>query len=221
MAARRKRLGHGRPDGRRPRKKRYLVVTNGEVTEPQYFAGLTRELGDVVIEVRHFRKDPSALAETARALKTREEEAVSSTSGLIADGFENVFVVTDVDEFTAGQLRDAQRTCADCRMELIVSNPCFEVWLVDHVACCPETFSQTRDVEAKAAELGLVEGSRNKQVVYSAIAGKRDIACANASKHNSAERKRVRAQLDKTAFGPWTDMPVVIGLLARTGKRTG
>jgi hypothetical protein len=46
----------------RPRKKRYLVVTNGEVAEPQHFKGLEKELGDVAIEVRPYRKDPSALA---------------------------------------------------------------------------------------------------------------------------------------------------------------
>jgi hypothetical protein len=73
MTSKHRRLGAGRPGGcRRPRKRRYLVVTNGEVTEPEYFDGLQSELEDIVIEVRSFRKDPSALASTAVNLKRCE-----------------------------------------------------------------------------------------------------------------------------------------------------
>lgn len=45
MAAKHKRLGSGRSANQsRPRKRRYLVVTNGEVTEPQYFKNLRGSL---------------------------------------------------------------------------------------------------------------------------------------------------------------------------------
>lgn len=207
----------GRPNKNlRPRKKRYLVVTNGEVTELQYFKGLERELGDVVIEVRHFRKDPSALATTAKDLKDREANAGNMASGRGVDGFQRVYVVTDVDDFTVKQLQEARRICKDGGMELVINNPCFEVWLIDHIIRCPDVFWETKDAERKAAELGIVSGSRNKHVVYQAIEGKCSQACHNAATHNTPERKRKRSQLNTKDFGPWTDMPVVI---ARLDKR--
>ena len=178
----------GRPNGNmRPRKKRYLVVTNGEVTEPQYFKGL-------------------------------EKENASNTSGNRGvDGFQRVFVVTDVDDFTVKQFQDARRICKNEGMEFIITNPCFEVWLVDHLVCCPGAYTEAKDAERKAAELGIVGGSRDKHVVYASIEGKRAQACENASVHNTDERKRKRSQLNSLDFGPWTDMPAVIGRLG--GKK--
>lgn len=211
MAPKRKGLQAGRPRGsQRPRKTRYLVVTNGEVTERQYFNGLEAELGSVVISVRPFRADPSVLADKAKVLKAKEE-AASGVRG--ADGFQGVFVVTDVDQFTAEQFQKARRTCKDSNMVLIISNPCFEIWLVDHLMRCPDAFTVAKDVERKAVELGIIGGSHNKHVNYSAIEGKRDDACANARSHNTPERQRTRAQLGSMSFGPWTDMPDIVDQL--------
>lgn len=127
MATRQRRMKSGRPNpNQRTRKKRYLVVTNGEVTEPQYFKGLEKELKDAVIEVRSFRRDPGALAETARNLKQREMASESPGSHGI-DGFQCVYVVTDVDQFTPTQFQKARRVCKENDMELSISNPCFEV----------------------------------------------------------------------------------------------
>ena len=218
MTAKRKRMRSGRPNGNmRPRKKRYLVVTNGEVTEPQYFKGLEKELGDVVIEVRPYRKDPSALAAAAKDLKDREANASNSSGNRGVDGFQRVFVVTDVDDFTVKQFQDARRTCKNEGMELVITNPCFEVWLVDHLVCCPDTYSEAKDVERKASALGIVGGSRSKHVVYASIEGKRGQACENAAIHNTDERRRKRNQLNSLDFGPWTDMPAVISRLG--GKK--
>ena len=208
----------GRPNKYlRPRKKRYFVVTNGEVTEPQYFKGLERELGDVVIEIRHFRKDPAALAATAKDLKDREVNVGSTAVGKGVDGFQRVYVVTDVDDFTVKQFQEARRICKSGGIELVINNPCFEVWLIDHIVSCSDAFSETKDAERKAAELGIVGGSRDKHVVYQAIEGKSAQACSNASAHNTAERKRKRIQLNSTDFGSWTDMPSVI---ARIDKKS-
>lgn len=93
------------------------MVTNGEVTEPQYFKGLEKELENVVIEVRHFRKDPGALAAVAKELKDKESDVGVSSSGYGVDGFQRVYVVTDVDEFTSKQFQEARRTCKEAGMD--------------------------------------------------------------------------------------------------------
>ena len=219
MGAKRHRLNAGRPSaGRRPRKKRYLVVTNGEVTEPQYFRGLEIELGNVVIDVRTDHRDPSGLAALASDLKKRETASNRSTGGRSGDGFQQVFVVTDVDEFTAAQFQEARRTCKKAGIELVICNPCFEVWLIDHLMSCPETFSETKVVANKALDLGIVGGSRGKHINYGIIEGLRQQACKNATAHNSEERSRIRKQLNDMSFAPWTDMPSVIERLDGSGN---
>ena len=214
MTTRHRRLGAGRPaERRRPRRRRYLVVTNGEVTEPEYFHGLQTELDNVVLEVRHFRRDPSALASVAGDLK-RSESASAVSKG--ADDFAGVFAVTDVDDFPPEQFRRARRVCKEAGVELIVSNPCFEVWLIDHFVTCADAYALTRDVERKAAELGLTGGERNKHVVYDRLRGKHELACVNAARHNTEERRFSRRSFGNLAFAPWTDMP---DLMARLKER--
>ena len=179
MVAKKYRIQRGRPrDGQRPRKKRFLVVTNGEVTDREYFKGLQTELADAVIDVRSDRADPAALAKYAHDLVKREGVRLSKKRD--TDGFEAVYVVTDVDEFTAAQLKSASATCNNAGMTFVVSNPCFEVWLVDHLVSCPESYTEARDVERRAAALKIVSGSRNKHIEYSRIADKWREACANA-----------------------------------------
>jgi hypothetical protein len=216
VASKRRHLGRGRPKGAsRPRKKRYLIVTNGEVTERQYFDGLEEELGGVVFTVRSFRADPAALAKTARDLKRSEERGSASDGRSGTDGFQHVFVVTDVDRFTPAQLQEARRICRESGMELVISNPCFEVWLIDHLMRCPDSFVTARDVERKATDLGIVGGSRNKHVNYQVLEGRYAEACTNARAHNSSDRGRMRTRLDDLHFGPWTDMPDLIDRIAR------
>jgi hypothetical protein len=121
--------------------------------------------------------------------------------------------VTDVDDFPLGQFQRARQACKQNGVELVVSNPCFEVWLIDHLISCADAYTITRDVERKAVELGLTEGERNKHVVYERLRGKRGCACANAARHNTGERRRSRQNLGSLAFAPWTDMPDLMSRL--------
>lgn len=151
--------------------------------------------------------DPKGLASYAKKLKAQEE---SSSDLRKADGFTRTFVVTDVDEFTIDSLRKADEICGKDGLGLIISNPCLEIWLIDHVQSCADAFTMTKGVEKKAAELGLLEGNRNKCVVYGKLQHGFDSACNNASRHNTEERRKIRKQLGSTDFAPWTDMPEVI-----------
>lgn len=216
MMAGRERLRPGRSGMKhRTRKKRYLVVTNGEVTERQYFMGLNDELEDAVITVRCSRNDPAALASYAKTLKKLEDAACA---GRASDGFRSIFVVTDVDEFTLEQFRKASRICRAQEMRLIISNPCFEVWLIDHVQVCPEAFSSAAEVQRKAEQLGLVGGSHSKEIASGAIRGRRKEACHNASVHNDRRRRRQREELASLEFSPWTDMPDVLTIVDKTSR---
>ena len=143
---------HGRKSARfhRARKKRYLVVAGGAVTEKQYFKRLA-SIYDVVIEYQQKNESPEHLADFARKLKEEDERDIST------DCYEKIWVVVDVDDFHGHS--QAAKICKDNGIELIISNPCFEVWLLDHVSVCPPSFTLTSTVESAAAKAGIVGGN--------------------------------------------------------------
>lgn len=203
---------HGRHSRHQPhsRKKRYLVVCGGEKTERQYFEFCEDEF-NVVIDFRPDKKSPSQLADYAVTLKEkadRDEESVDSYSA--------VWVVVDVDNYH--DHKQAEKTCKAHGINLIISNPCFEVWLIDHHSQCPPSCTRTKDVEDRAAKLGLTTGRNRKDIVRPAIEGQTDTAITHANRHNIKRRERqLLTPNHEQAYAPWTDMPII---LARLKKET-
>lgn len=201
---------HGRKSARfhRARKKRYLVVAGGAVTEKQYFKRFA-SIYDVVIEYQQKNESPEHLADFARKLKEEDERDIST------DCYEKIWVVVDVDDFHGHS--QAAKICKDNGIELIISNPCFEVWLLDHVSVCPPSFTLTSTVESAAAKAGIVGGNRNKYVNVELIDSEHlDAAIRNAERHNTAGNRQGRNTLaphHEQEYTPWTDMPKVIETL--------
>lgn len=124
-------------------------------------------------------------------------------------------MVVDVDDFH--DHGEAARICKDNGIELIISNPCFEVWLLDHVKACPSSYTLTPDVESAAAEAKVVGGNRNKCINTELIDKEHlDAAIRNAARHNTTENRQERNRLapnHEQEYAPWTDMPKVIETL--------
>lgn len=198
---------HGRnvSRSRRARQKRYLVVCGGAETEKQYFNHL-KSMYNVMIEYQNWNNSPAQLANHAVALKDEAEKDDS------ADAYEKIWVVVDVDNYH--DHAEAQKICRGAGIELIISNPCFEAWLLDHVRECPASFVTASDVKVAAAKAGMTYGPRNKYVNLEKIdVGHTVRAVRNARRHNSKERGRARAMLtahQERAYAPWTDMPMVV-----------
>lgn len=189
MAKKRGVPAHGRESARfhRARKKRYLVVAGGAVTERQYFKQL-ESIYDVVIDYQQKNESPEQLADFACKLKKEDERDIST------DCYEKIWVVVDVDDFHDHS--KAAKTCKDNGIELIISNPCFEVWLLDHMKACPPSYTLTPDVESATAKAGIVGGNRNKYVNDELIDSEHlDAATRNAARHNTAENSQGRNRL--------------------------
>lgn len=179
MSKKRNVPAHGRKAARsrRPRKRRFLVVAGGAVTEKQYFKQL-ESLYDVIIDYQQKNNSPKQLAKLAVKLK-REDKRDTST-----DCYERIWVVVDVDDFH--DHGEAARICNDNGIELIISNPCFEVWLLDYVKACPSSYTLTPDVESAAAEAKVVGGTRNKYINTELIDKEHlEAAIRNAARHNT------------------------------------
>ena len=218
MSKKRNVPAHGRKAARsrRPRKRRFLVVAGGAVTEKQYFKQL-ESLYDVIIDYQQKNNSPKQLAKLAVKLK-REDKRDTST-----DCYERIWVVVDVDDFH--DHGEAARICNDNGIELIISNPCFEVWLLDYVKACPSSYTLTPDVESAAAEAKVVGGNRNKYINTELIEQRtsRSPPYAMHARHNTTETARgvtdSRLIMSRNT-APWTDMPKVIEVLQQASDNS-
>ena len=178
-------------------------MAGGAVTEKQYFKQL-ESLYDVIIDYQQKNNSPKQLAKLAVKLK-REDKRDTST-----DCYERIWVVVDVDDFH--DHGEAARICNDNVIELIISNPCFEVWLLDYVKACPSSYTLTPDVESAAAEAKVNKYINTEHIDKEHL----DAAIRNAARHNTTENRQERNRLapnHEQEYAPWTDMPKVIETL--------
>lgn len=214
------RLPRGRSTKKRSRGKRYLIVTNGKVTEKEYFEKLVDLYGlrgRVVIDKGAAGRDPKTLVERAADLKAKEDREARKER---FDSWESVWAVTDVDGFS---MFAAQQLARQEAVGLAVSNPCFEVWLIDHMIVCPESCSETKACEKKAQELGVTcsRGKKSKSLEKSKAIGfpitkeRLDKALQNAQGHNSDRKRQVRLHsVDQAGkYSVWTDVPSIVDCL--------
>jgi hypothetical protein len=110
---------------------RILVVCEGEKTEPIYFEGLAREE-----EVRLLRVEvvpsggvPKSVVERAVSMKRDAlREARRQRDDNLA--YDEVWCVFDVDEHP--KLPEALDQARANEVQIVLSNPCFELWIVLH-----------------------------------------------------------------------------------------
>lgn len=122
-----------RADGRHT----VLVYCGGARTEPDYLAGLKQQLrrSNVTIKVRSTGVDPAGLARTAAAYRDQRPAV-----------FDETWCVVDTDEFDIAAAADV---AAKHRVNLAVSNPCFELWLLLHHTDCQGYCDGCSDVQRR------------------------------------------------------------------------
>lgn len=117
----------GRRDSRKSRhakqlKTRYAVFTEGLVTERQYLELLLKHLRPrhAAFSIKPIGKDPSRIFTEYRKAKGRGD-------------FDRAILVVDVDQHH--KLDEVLRECrSSTSVDAIVTNPCFELWLLWHAA---------------------------------------------------------------------------------------
>lgn len=191
-------------------------MSNGRVTETEYFNFLINEM-DVRGSVRYRHIDGDPLKVAKQVSRELESDKKAGKAGEIEE-LSSAWIVVDSDEFR--NLAKAEREAKTKGIKLAISNPCFEVWLIDHVSPCPETSASTLQCEKRARDLGVLKStdpkrssaSKFKSVNLAVIDGKKAQALANAAKHNSVDKRRVReANPDNVgSYQVWTDMPDLV-----------
>ena len=217
MAKANRRLQLGRKKASRQKGKRHLIVTNGKVTESGYFQCLINEKiarGRVVVRV--IEGDPLSVVKAVARKVAIESGDTAQKEGY--ESWSSVWVVTDTDDFC--NLEAAERHAKKSGIKLCLSNPCFEVWLIDHIEACSPSFSTSRACEQRAKSLGVIVPtnsrrsglSKCKEVNTELIEGNTSAALNNAAKHNTPEKKAARiSNVDnKSGYSVWTDVPFLI-----------
>ena len=130
-----KRRDRQRPAGRRKPFKEpkplILIVCEGEKTEPQYFDGFVKACKNprVHIQLHDETGEPLTLVRLAREAKA-EAQRIAKREGDSFLKFDSVWCVFDVDEHPG--IPEAIDMATGNGIELAVSSPCFELWLILH-----------------------------------------------------------------------------------------
>jgi hypothetical protein len=113
-----------------------LVVCEGEKTEPRYLLGFLENCKNprVAIEIARQHGVPKTLVGIAKERKKRAaDDAERGRDDNLA--YDSVWCVFDVDEHP--HIDDARQMARDNDIELAISNPCFELWLLLHFRDSP------------------------------------------------------------------------------------
>jgi hypothetical protein len=123
-----------------------LIVCEGDITEPEYFEGLIRECQNprVTIEIEPGQGVPKSVVDFAKQRK-REAERAASRQHDENIAFDSVWCVFDVDDHP--NLQAALQNARDADIEVALSNPCFELWLLIHFRDSPGMQHRSRIVE--------------------------------------------------------------------------
>lgn len=130
MARKRKPSGRGyrvrRVDIREPLQ-RFLIVCEGEKTEPAYFEGF--RVPSVTIKVLGLGKDPLTLVKQAKQLSQQDE-------------YDQVWCVFDRDDVPVERFNQAMGLARRSKIQVAYSNQAFELWFLLHFHFCD--IAQTR-----------------------------------------------------------------------------
>ena len=106
-----------------------LVVCEGEATEPRYFNAITKHLRLAAVTVRGARGSaPMTVVQDAVEAKTRREEEARESPSIAP--YDQVWCVFDVDQHP--KMKDALAFAEKHQINVALSNPCFEFWILLH-----------------------------------------------------------------------------------------
>lgn len=179
--------------------KRFLVVTNGQKTERDYFDYLNRIAYDV-IEVKTNGRGYSL-----------EKMLDDAKAAIQSNDFDCVAIVMDVDEYKSSKknikkITDFMKEAEANGIEVYLSNESFEIWLCAHKIAISNKLKKREQAAKAAKEAGMTEGNRGKAVVES------EITQENINKAINEVARLRKANKNKRSFfyKPSTDVDLLV-----------
>lgn len=185
-----------RPYKPKERRERFLLCCEGVGTEPGYFNSLADFLRNRLIELievkiaEHETTDPKQIVEQAKRLRAAADREAKRMHDQNLR-YDQVWCVFDRDEHV--HFNEAIKQASDNNLDLAVSNPCFELWILIHFQ--DQTTGLTR------------QDARNK-VRYYIPAYEKKISFAELKGHtDTAVRRARKLESDAKESGKVTDNP--------------
>ncbi|MGA9669933.1 MAG: RloB family protein [Terracidiphilus sp.] len=169
---------------------RFLIVSEGELTEQQYLAAIRRSLRARSNDIHFIPPGPTSPVEIVKKALYLRREANAER-----DPYDFVWCIFDVeskvDQRARPRLSDAIAMAQQLKIEVALSNPCFELWILLH-EFQQEAWIGSDKVQGLCASLGLVV--RKEIQAPDPLIGKFGIARGRAEsleeKHNRETRTR-------------------------------
>lgn len=150
------------------------VLTEGKVTEPKYLKRLARGNSKVTVKCDGIGKSPQNL--------------IYEATKFLDKGFDQVWCVFDVDHHLLQRINEIRASASRDNIATVVSNPCFELWLVLHKE--RQNGQVTSDEIQKRAEgLRLIDGKEIAAAGWSCLFGNYEDAKARAKALDEMHRQ--------------------------------
>ena len=136
-----------------------LVAVQGSVTEREYFSRLKRDLKLSSLQVYPVPVDASGMVADVKNRIPRDKNAPYS----------RIFFVADLDDFSKEQIWSAIKESKDLesngtRRSFVISNECFEVWLLAHFENIKDRSFPRDTLRRKLKEYKAIEGNDYKHI---------------------------------------------------------
>jgi len=145
---------------------RFLIVCEGEKTEPNYFKGF--RVPKLVIDIQGLGENPSNLVQSAKRFKDQEE-------------YDQVWCVFDRDDWTEEDFNNAIHSARSHNFKVAYSNEAFELWYVLHFEFL-NTGIPRSDYLAKLTSLLGQKYQKNSLTIYDDLSEKQLFAINNAER---------------------------------------
>ncbi|MEV1044347.1 RloB family protein [Streptomyces sp. NPDC049916] len=194
-----------RTKGARPEQRRFLIYCEGERTENQYFKGLSADLRTLPVAIRLGGEhgEPQSLV---RAAVEHQKRAPHSPQDR-RTAYDEVWCVIDVEAPTPhGRLDSALELARQHGIEVALTNPCFELWVMLHFQ--DVTSYKTSDQAQRELEKlgGCGYSTARKHIAYDSLRNGFEQARSRAEALRSRSSKGHRQN-------PWTDVDRLVTLL--------
>lgn len=169
------RRGHDslrRTAGNRPgRKAVTMIMYDGERTEDDYFRNWKMRLGsDLILEPLYVRSGGNSLTLVKRSL--------AMIKG--SKGYESIYCVTDVDDTSPTDLKQAMELAKKSGISLVLSSRCFEVWIGLHFVQSAKFLTNEREALALVSEHIPTFTAQNKVAPFNELLPRTRTAIKNA-----------------------------------------
>lgn len=157
-----------REKGSKKTRTSFLIVCEGEKTEPNYFEGFRKECSSIHIKIKGEGRNTTSLVQSA-VDETRDET------------YDQVWCVFDRDSFSKEQVNAAHELARVNGISVAFSNECFEIWYLLHFHYY-NTALPRRDYAALLTTQMNLPYEKNARDVYDRLKPLQPKAISNAEK---------------------------------------